>query len=81
MKNTIIEIIKELSGCDTVATTDSLQNNLGFDSLKMVTLLVILEEELNIELKESDMNPYELVTVADVLRLAERYGAFAYEED
>lgn len=72
---TVIEIIKELSGKESVAEKDRLQDDIGLDSLGLVTLLVVLEEELEMQLEESDMNPFDLATVADVCALAERYGA------
>ena len=47
--------------------------DLALDSLRMVMLLVTLEDTFEIELDESDMNPFALVTVQDVVELAEKY--------
>ena len=69
----VIEILKELSGLDEVQLTDSLQSDVGLDSLGMVTLLIELETAFEIELKESDMNPSDLKTVSDVVALARKY--------
>ena len=40
----------------------------------MVTLLVELEDTFGITLDESDMNPFDLITAADVILLVEKYG-------
>lgn len=72
-KTTIYNILEALSG-QTITTNDtSLQQDLGLDSLQLVTLLLNLEESFGIELKESDMNPFELQTVSDVINLINRY--------
>ena len=69
----VIEILRELSGCEHVNPDDYLQLTLKLDSLEMVKLLIELEDAFHIELKESDMNPFELKTVSDVAELAFRY--------
>lgn len=70
----IFEIIEELSGAKQVKLSDDLQENIGLDSLGMVTLLVELENALSITFDESDMNPFDLTTVQDVVNLAEKYA-------
>lgn len=74
------EIIKELSGCDSVNKADRLKEDLALDSLDMVTLLISLEDTFAIELDESDMDPYDLVTVSDVIELAEKYTEVTQDE-
>ena len=39
----------------------------------LVTMLIEIEEEFNIELNESDMNPYDFITAGDVIAMTERY--------
>ena len=51
----------------------SLQEDLALDSLAMVMLLIEIEEAFGIELDESDMNPFELNTVQDVIVLVSKY--------
>lgn len=77
----VLDILKELSGKENIAETDSLLFDLGLDSLSMVALLVQMEEKMNIELKESDMDPFTLSTAADVIRMAEGYKEDSNEED
>ncbi len=50
-----------------------LQNDLALDSLSMVLLLSEIEDAFNIELEESDLNPFDLITVQDVINLVEKY--------
>ncbi len=70
---TVMDILKTLSDEETINLTDSLAADLHLDSLAMVMLLVCLEDTLQIQLKEADMNPYDLQTVEDVVMLAKRY--------
>lgn len=77
----VTDIVKELSGKDTVHETDTLQQDLGLDSLGLVALLIELEQMMDIELNESDMNPFNLSTVADAIRLAENYEDRSHEKE
>ena len=69
----MIELLKSMSGLENIGENDRLQVDIALDSLEMVLLLVELEDTLGVELDESDMNPFDLSTVADLVRLAERY--------
>ncbi len=80
MEERVFEIIKELSGREEIQETDNLQDDVALDSLGMVTLLMEIEERFEIELEESDMNPFDLVAVSDVLKLVERYVENEQEE-
>ena len=73
MKERVFKILRELSGKEKITLKDKLENDLGLDSLKMVTLLLEVEEEFGFELEESDMNPFELKTAKDVIKLVEKY--------
>ena len=69
----VIEILKELSGEETINETDILKEDIHLDSLGMVTLLVEIEDVFDIRLDESDMNPFDLITVQDVVNLVGKY--------
>ena len=73
-KKTVMKVIEELCDTSDIREDQALIEDLGLDSLNMVILLVSMEEALGIVLDESDMNPYDLTTVKDVLNLAEKYG-------
>lgn len=66
-------ILSELSGMESICLEHELQRDLGLDSLQMVTLLILLEENFQIVLDESDMNPFDLINVWHVVDLVEKY--------
>lgn len=69
----ISEILCELSGIKDIKPEDDLKEDLALDSLSMVTLLLEIDETFEIELDESDMNPFDLNTVEDAVKLVEKY--------
>ena len=74
-------ILSELSGIETICLEHELQSDLGLDSLQMVTLLMMLEENFQITLDESDMNPNDLETVSQVIDLVSKYVEGQNEEN
>lgn len=72
-KEKVIGILKELSGKDEIRDEESLSNDLALDSLKMITMLVKIEEELQIELSQEDMDPFKLKNAGDVVSMASKY--------
>lgn len=79
IKEKVEKIIWELSPQDSINLDDKLQDDLGLDSLSMVMLLMEIEDEFGIEIDESDMNPYDLITVADAVDLIKKYVGDNYE--
>ena len=69
----VCAILSELSGVETVYLEHGLQSDLGLDSLQMVMLLMMLEESFQITLDESDMNPFDLANVWQVVDLVKKY--------
>ena len=67
------KILCELSGEETVENKYQLQGDLALDSLMMVTMLIEIEEVFGIELDETDMNPFDLSTVQNVMDLVAKY--------
>ena len=74
-------ILSELSGIETICLEHELQSDLGLDSLQMVTLLMMLEENFQITLDESDMNPFDLTKVWQVVDLVEKYAGGKNNEE
>ena len=70
----VIKILKELNGGGEVSKELSLADDLGMDSLGMVMLLIAIEDNFDVQLDESDMDPYKIVTVEDVIELVYKYG-------
>lgn len=71
--NRVFEIINVLSGAENITESCELVNDLGMDSIEMVALLIEIEESFDIRLDESDMNPFDLITVGDVVKLVDKY--------
>jgi len=76
----VIEIVEGLSLMTIQDADVTLTGDLSMDSLRMVMLLVTLEDTFEIELDESDMNPFALITVNDVIKLVMKYVTPAKEE-
>lgn len=74
MTEIINNILTELSFYDgKISKNMSLPDELGIDSLRMVELIVALEEKFNITITETDMDPDLLKTVGDVYTLVDKY--------
>ena len=65
MKNVKEGVFKILSDLSGVSVNEA--------QMRLVTMLIEIEEEFNIELNESDMNPYDFITAGDVIAMTERY--------
>lgn len=74
-------VLTELSGIDNIFPEQKLQDDLALDSLQMVTLLMMLEENFQIVLDESDMNPFDLITVCHVVDLVKKYVGGGSDEE
>ena len=66
-------ILFKLSGEEMIVNDATLLGDLSLDSLSMVAMLVKIEEVFDIELDESDMNPFDLTTVQSVIDMVSRY--------
>ena len=73
VKEGVFKILSDLSGVSVNEAQLRLVEDIGLDSLMLVTMLIEIEEEVNIELNESDMNPYDFITAGDVIAMTERY--------
>ncbi|MBO5228415.1 MAG: hypothetical protein J6B39_05425 [Lachnospiraceae bacterium] len=72
-------ILSELSGEKDISNGATLQGDLALDSISLVTMLVEIEDAFGIELKESDMNPFLLNTVGNVVEMVKGYKGDADE--
>lgn len=73
VEDKVIEILKGICFKENISAEDNLYADLGIESLGLVNLLLMIEDTFDIELNGEDMNPYELVTVSDVVKLVEKY--------
>lgn len=72
MRDNVYEIIKGLCGIEDISDDMSLQFDLGFDSLMLITALVEMEEKLDYQFDISELEPSEIQTVGDLIRLANK---------
>ena len=73
LRQTAIDAIRQICGAEDIRDKSLLKEDLGIDSLGMVTLLVLLEDAFSIEFDESDMDPFDIQTVEDVFTLMQKY--------
>lgn len=73
-KNDIINTISRQSivSKENIGMDDSLAS-IGIDSLKMVELIVDLEDEFDIIFDDSDLDPSKLLTVSDLIDFVGKY--------
>lgn len=72
-KEIINAIITEKRFSDTITADMSLNEDLGFDSLSLVELIVDLEDRFDIEIDESDLDPAQIKTVGQIYALVDKY--------
>lgn len=73
LEKQVVEVLEDLVLSPIDDLDKKLIEDLSMDSFRLVLLLVNLEETFQIELDESDMNPFALITVRDVLNLVKKY--------
>ena len=73
LEKQVVEVLEDLVLSPIDDWDKKLIEDLSMDSFRLVLLLVNLEETFQIELDESDMNPFALITVRDVLNLVNKY--------
>ncbi|MBQ2766604.1 MAG: hypothetical protein IJF49_00825 [Clostridia bacterium] len=82
MFETISGVLKELSGVENISLESQLKEDLMLDSLSMITMLIEIETAFEIELEESDLNPFDLTVVSDLVNLVKKYcGEIENEEE
>ena len=69
----IFEILSAITGDEIPCDVNTELKKLSIDSLRMALLLVDLEKHFGIELDESDMDPFSLKTINDIVKLVEKY--------
>lgn len=80
-KNKISKILNKLTGFENIKLEENLQLDLAMDSISMVTLLIEIEEAFEITLDEADMNPFNLITVKDIVDMVGKYTGEKSEKE
>jgi acyl carrier protein len=65
-------ISKTATVFDEIEKRDLLKD-IGIDSLRLVELVISLEEDLNLRFTNSDLEPTKIITVQDIYDLVTRY--------
>ncbi len=75
--NQVIEVIADTLSVKKEGITEDtdLVEELGVDSLDMVDLVLAMEQEFGIEIKDEDITP-DVKTVRDIVGLLEKYLKF-----
>lgn len=73
MENQVTEIIRDMCCAERIAGDSRLKEDLGFDSLNIIDLIIALEEEFGIEFSANDLEPENILTVKDVIGMVEEY--------
>jgi len=74
-KNKIINTISKLSVLsDSEINLEDKFTDIGIDSLKIVELIIKLEEDLNIKFDDVELDPSKLIVVKNILELTEKYA-------
>ena len=69
----IAEVSSETVGGEHIAADQFLKEDIGLDSLSLVSVVVGLEEKFGIEFDESDLDPGKILQVKDLINLVEKY--------
>ena len=72
-KEMINLILTEKKFSDVITPDMSLSEDLVFDSLILVELIVDLEDRFDIEIDESDLDPGHIKTVGQIYSLVDKY--------
>ncbi len=77
MKNSAIDVVnkllRQLCSLEDITPSMSIVEDIGMDSLSVVLFIVDLENELNVLISDSDLDPASLITVSDLYALATKY--------
>ena len=80
-KEKVITVLTNLSGVTGITEKDSLTATLALDSLSLALMILELEDSLNVQFKEADMNPFDLINVWHVVNLVEKYAGGENNEE
>ncbi len=77
LEKRVDEVLCRHIWCDAPEADQRLKEDLGVDSLRLVEVLVALEEEFGITLEEGDLDPEAITKVGDLYALIAKYPGAA----
>ncbi|MEO6671885.1 MAG: phosphopantetheine-binding protein [Ginsengibacter sp.] len=73
-EETVTTLIRQVSpGSPRLSSKANLMDDLGFDSIKMLELIVEIENKFNIQISEQDLNINYFSTVDSICELLKKY--------
>ena len=69
----LVDLIKEIKNFEKVSLMDDLFLDLGFDSLNFLDYLVLVENEYNITINESDLDLDNLNSIDKISKVILKY--------
>lgn len=73
-KKYIYDLLMEIRGGNQeIKESDSLKDDVGVDSLTMVSLIISIENHFGVEFEDSDLSFENLETVGSLLAMLEKY--------
>lgn len=67
------DVLRRHTWCEAPEREQRLKEDLGIDSLRLVEILVALEEDFGVTLEEADLDPDRIQKVGDVYALMTKY--------
>lgn len=67
------DVLRRHTWCEVPEREQRLKEDLGIDSLRLVEVLVALEEDFGVTLEEADLDPDRIQKVGDVYVLMTKY--------
>ena len=67
------KVLQRHTWCNEPKAEQRLKEDLGIDSLRLVEVLVALEEEFGVILEEGDLDPEAITKVGDLYALMAKY--------
>jgi len=73
MEEKIIEIIRKITAVEEIKTDENLIYSLGFNSKKVMQLLIKLESAFKISIKEEDLDIENFSSIDAITKLVRKY--------
>ena len=73
VKDRVVEVVSNMAVVKEGIRQEDKLSEIGINSLSVVDLIIALEDELGIHFKSSDLNPAQIQTVQDIIKLVDNY--------
>ena len=73
VKEIVYSCINKVVFVDDIEESNDLKEDLGLESLSLVSVIVEIEDSCNILFDDADLDPAGITSVYDLLKLTEKY--------